>query len=129
VIPAKAGDPLLVGARGRRLLRTTLSEMFTRIGRRAGIGRIAARTHQFRHVLNLVARTKAGLDVQQRAALLNHVSTATLQVYDHEQIAEAREARDATWGAVKKLTGCAAANIVRAHHRGAGAARCQDRSI
>ena len=101
----RAGRSLLVNARGRRFLRTTISEMFTRIGHRARIGRIVSRTHQFRHVLNGIARRHPGLDVQQRAALLNDVNTATLHQSTTRPSTKRARRETPTWAAVLQLTG------------------------
>jgi site-specific recombinase XerD len=66
---AGADAPLLVNALGQRWLRTSLSEAFARLARAAGITRVRAEAHQFRHALVVIARTDCGLDLVEQAAL------------------------------------------------------------
>jgi len=48
----------------------------------------------------------AKLDPQQRASLLNHVNTATLAIRDRlDTSKEERDARQASWDAVKYVSG------------------------
>jgi integrase len=100
----RATDPLLLNSRGERWGRTALSESFVAIGKRAGV-KIRTGAHAWRHSANVLARRVLKMDVQQRAALLNHAGTATLNRYDHEDVEEGRETRDAFWDAVKGLGG------------------------
>lgn len=99
---ARGTDPILVNSYGDRWRRTSLSELFARIAKRAGVTRVEARAHSFRHALNVLART-SGLEVQQRAAMLNHVDTRMLAQYDHEMADDAAHARSAVWGVVRGL--------------------------
>jgi integrase len=101
----KGEDPILVNNSGQRYRRTTLSELYTRIGRAAGVKTRVA-SHIFRHSLNVLARRIAKLDVQARAELLNHANTQTIASYDHlDSPDEGRAAREAVWNAVKGLVG------------------------
>lgn len=62
-----------------------------------------------RYSVKAVARRVAKLDPQQRAELLNHVSTTTLSVYDRlDNDAEGRVVRNASWFALKGLVDGAA---------------------
>jgi integrase len=98
-----ADAPLLVNAYGERWLRTTLSEAFARLARAAGITRVRAGAHQFRHALVVIARTDCGLDLVGQAALLNHSDTRTVAVYRHELHDEGAAARAAVWSRVEAL--------------------------
>jgi site-specific recombinase XerC len=96
-------EPLLLNGLGQRWKRTTLSETFARLGKKAGLPTRSA-THIFRASLNVIARRVAGLDVQQRAALLNHANTTTIATYDRlDSMDEERGARDAVWGAFNRI--------------------------
>jgi integrase len=89
-------------------LRTTLPEAFARLGKAAGV-EVRVASHTMRYSVNAVARRVAKLDPQQRAELLNHVSTATLNVYDRlDNDAEGRVVRNASWVALKGLVDGAA---------------------
>jgi integrase len=92
---AGADAPLLVNALGQRWLRTSLSEAFARLARAAGITRVRAEAHQFRHALVVIARTDCGLDLVEQAALLNHADTRTVAVYQRELADEGAAARAA----------------------------------
>jgi len=81
--PAIGPDsPLFVTPAGVRYKRTQLSQLFIRLGKRAGITRISTSPHKLRHTANVIARI-AGIDPLTRAAMLNHRSLRTLARYDH----------------------------------------------
>jgi site-specific recombinase XerD len=101
---ASSTDPLVLNSRGDRYTRRALYALTVRLGKRAGITRMAVGPHSFRHTLNVLARSHAKLDVNQRAAILNHRDTNTLRKYDHLLPDESVEARDKLWAAVKAIT-------------------------
>lgn len=77
-----ADAPLFVTPDEQRYKRTQLSQLFIRLGKRAGITRITSSPHRLRHTANVVARI-SGVDAVTRAAMLNHRSLRTLARYDH----------------------------------------------
>jgi site-specific recombinase XerD len=102
-VPAGA-EPLLVNGAGQRWVRSALTEMIARLGRRAGITRVRVGPHMIRHTFNVVADQVAGLSVTVRAALLNHAGTGSLQKYDHLMAGDTTGARDAVRAAWKEYT-------------------------
>lgn len=74
--------PLFLTRTGRRYKRTQLSQLFIRLGQRAGITRVSTSPHKLRHTANVIARI-SGIDPLTRAAMLNHRSMRTLARYEH----------------------------------------------
>lgn len=89
----RAEDPLLVGAKGQRLTREALKQLFGRMGRAAGIGRFVLTPHKLRHTMNVVARV-GGVEKTTRSRLLAHSSDRSIERYEHLIPAELHDARD-----------------------------------
>jgi site-specific recombinase XerD len=87
------GDPLLVGQKGRRLTRGSISWTIQKLATKAGITRTAVRAHLLgRHSMATLA-SGAGVDVPTIAALLNHSDLNTVSRYVHrgDAVDSARE--------------------------------------
>lgn len=92
-----ASLPLLANAQGQRWTRTALTQLVSRIAKKAGITRFSVSAHKLRHTANVVAR-RAGVDQYTRSALLNHTDTRTVAQYDHllpDELYDARVAQAA----------------------------------
>jgi site-specific recombinase XerD len=95
-------EPLFVNSRRERWGNSALYEMIRRLASRAGVTRVKIGPHSIRHTFNTIGRIEAKLDVNTRAALLNHSDTSTLQQYDHMLDDEAVTAQAAMRDAIKR---------------------------
>ncbi|HWB35941.1 MAG TPA: tyrosine-type recombinase/integrase [Rugosimonospora sp.] len=90
-VGARGTEPLLVGLNGRRLTRSTVQSMLTRLARKAGIGPIADQLtpHSLRHgyATDLLA---AGVPVRDVQYALGHADPRTTERYDRARMDPAR---------------------------------------
>ena len=85
-------EAILLNQRGMPYNRQTLSEMISRVARRAGITRIEVRAHVIRHSIASMAAA-SGASPHELAAMLNHSGTATVKRYVHGIAPDAALAR------------------------------------
>lgn len=97
-------EPLLVSSEGHRWSRSGLTQVMTRIGRRAGIERFSVSAHKLRHTSNVIAR-HAGIDMYTRSRLLNHGNTQTTERYEHLIPDELHEVREQHHQGLQKYLG------------------------
>ena len=95
--------PLLINSRGDQFNRSSLTSLVFRLARRAGITRIKVRAHVLRHTYNAIGNA-AGVGITERAGLLNHANTHTLQSYDHFFAGQLDAAREKVRAAVAAVT-------------------------
>ena len=100
--------PLLINSRGDKFNRSSLTSLVFRLARRAGITRIKVRAHVLRHTYNAIGNA-AGVGITERAGLLNHANTHTLQSYDHFFAGQLDAARTKVREAVAQVVSASAA--------------------
>lgn len=112
-------DPILVTGEGKRHTRSSFASMMVRIGKRAGVTRLDATPHKFRHTANVIAKM-AGLNPDTRSHLLNHADPRSQRRYDHIVRGELHAARDEQSETLQRYIGqeCRAASSDGPEHLG-----------